>query len=314
MNSPQSTPLPLPPRKAHKGLLREDLLVLRHILNINHGLQALDQNRLKTLNGLGLNLPDSKIKDLLIVSLDVENPNIAQLAKNGKYQVGLSILDTRHLQSSILNSHDLLQTYQFCIGPLKYCRDASRTFCFGQSKHIKLEDLNSAIQNLILKRDFILVVHGGKWDCRFLQAAKVDLTPLYVLDTQKAVQHPFDLDHRCTIEEMLNLLKCPFGHQVLHVAGNDANYTLRTLLLIATIDATAANHLGYAQKSLLSALEEITRGPVPLNDRQIEAEARRQIEEDRMRRRREKRAARRLKEKIKRDREDDMDSETFIHD
>jgi hypothetical protein len=126
MNSPQSTPLPLPlplpspPRKAHKGLLREDLLVPRHIFNLDGGRQALTQDRLKTL-GLGLNLPDSGMKDLLIVSLDIESPNISRLVKDGKYQIGLSILDTRHLQSSIRNRtgynlYGLLWTHQFCIG------------------------------------------------------------------------------------------------------------------------------------------------------------------------------------------------------
>lgn len=108
----------------------------------------------------------------------------------------------------------------------------------------------------------------------FLEGAKVELNPLYILDTQKAAQHPLDLDHRCTIEEMLNLLGCPFGHRVLHVAGNDANFTLRALLLIAVADTAAANHLDPAQKSTLLAFEEIAGGPVPLSDRQIERESR----------------------------------------
>ena len=122
----------LPPRKAHKGLLREDLLVLRHIFDLNHGKQSLDQDRLETL-GLGHNLPNSGIKDLLVVGIDVENPDIAQLDKNGKFQIGLCILDTRDLRASIgdCTEHDSpasLRTHQFCIGPLKYFKDASRSF------------------------------------------------------------------------------------------------------------------------------------------------------------------------------------------
>jgi hypothetical protein len=159
MNSPQSTPLPLPlpspPRKAHKGFLREDLLVLRHIFNLDGGRQASTQDRLKTL-GLGLNPPDSGMKDLLIVSLDIGSPNISRLLKDGKYQIGLSILDTRHLQSSIRNRtehnlYDLLQKHQFCTGDQRYFKNGSRGFCFGQSKHIVLEDLNTIIQNLASK-------------------------------------------------------------------------------------------------------------------------------------------------------------------
>jgi hypothetical protein len=130
------------------------------------------------------------------------------------------------------------------------------------------------------------------------------------LDTQKAAQHPLDINHRCPIEEILNLLQCPFGDRVLHDSGHDANYTLRTLLLIATVDAAAANqpHLEHAQKSLLSAFEEIARGPVPLNDLQIK----RQIEEDRARRRRQKRRAKRLRKMLKQEKGEDMDPDALV--
>jgi hypothetical protein len=222
----------------------------------------------------------------------------------GRYQIGFSILDTRHLQSSIHNRTEhnlyyLLQTHQFCIGDQNYFKNASRGFCFGQSKHIALEDLNTIIQNLVSKRDIILVVHGGG----------EDLTLLYVLDTQKAAQYPLDLNHRYPIKEMLNLLQCPFGDRVLRDTGNDANFTLRALLLIATVDAAAAiqPHLEYAQKSLLSAFEEISRGPVPLNDRHIK----RQIEKDRARRRREKRRAKRLRKRLEQERAEDMDPDAL---
>jgi hypothetical protein len=115
------------------------------------------------------------------------------------------------------------------------------------------------------------------------------------LDTQKAAQHSLDLNHLCPIEEMLNLSQCPFGDRVLHDSGNHANYTLRALLLIATVDAAAANqpHLEHAPKSLLPAFEEIARGPMPLNDLQNK----RQIEEDRARRPREERRAKRLRKR-----------------
>lgn len=175
MNLPGS-----PSRKAHKGLLREDLLVLRHIFDLNHGQQSLE-----TL-GLGHNLPDSGIKDLLVVGVDVENPDTAQLGKNGKYQIGLCILDTRDLRASIgdcaeHDSPDWLRTHQFCIGPPKYFRDASRSFCFGQAKHLIPNDINTMIQDLVSNQDIVLVVHGGAGDLHFLQAAKVDLNPLFTL-------------------------------------------------------------------------------------------------------------------------------------
>lgn len=248
--------------KAHKGLLRGDLLLLRHTFGLHFGRsqEGLDQNR-------GQNLPGSKIKDLLIVSLDIEgHPN--QFTEHYlQYQVGLSILDTRHLQPSISDTQHgtVLETYHFCVGPDKYFKKRkSQKFCFGQSRHVTIGDLQSEIQKLISERDVILVVHGGKDDLLFLKAVEIDLRPLYIVDTQKAAQNPLQLDYRCKIERLLELLECPFDPDMLHNAGNDANFTLRALLLIATIDATKHSILEPGCRDLLSAFEKIAKEHVPL--------------------------------------------------
>jgi hypothetical protein len=67
--------------------------VLRHILNLDGGRQAFTQVRLKTW-GLGLNLPASDTKDLLIVNLDIGSPNNSQLVKDRK--IPNRLLHTRH--------------------------------------------------------------------------------------------------------------------------------------------------------------------------------------------------------------------------
>jgi hypothetical protein len=69
---------------------------------------------------------------------------------------------------------------------------------------------------------------------------------------------------------LLILLKCPFGF--LQVASNDATFTLRALLLIATIDLVNQPDLNHTQRSLLSALDEIAKAPLPLNRHQQEEE------------------------------------------
>lgn len=92
-----------------------------------------------------------------------------------------------------------------------------------------------------------------------------DIHPLYILDTQKAAQHPLDLDQRCAIEHLLNLLECPFEPGILHVAGNDANFALRALLLTACIDSSKQPHIELAQQNILSAFKKIARGPVALD-------------------------------------------------
>ncbi|KAE9365221.1 hypothetical protein N431DRAFT_488426 [Stipitochalara longipes BDJ] len=112
-----------------------------------------------------------------------------------------------------------------------------------------LDSCNLGLQ--IGSTDLILVVYGGATDLLFLKAAEIHLRPLYVVDTQKAAQHPLQLDYRCTIERMLELLKCPFDPEMLHNAGNNANFTLRAMLLIATVDAKNSPNLEPACEALL---------------------------------------------------------------
>merc|ERR1711977_560255 len=136
-----SVSLSPPLHKAHKSLLREDLLVLRHLFDLKDGQQTLENNHLEG-QSLGSCIPGSNIRDLLFVSLDVENPpNKAELERNAEHQIGVSILDTRELGfgTAVVTKRDpidILRTYQFVIGSMKYNRNASRSFCFGESQHI----------------------------------------------------------------------------------------------------------------------------------------------------------------------------------
>jgi hypothetical protein len=156
------------------------------------------------------------------------------------------------------------------MGKDKYLKKNAWRFCFGQSRIVNsIEYIRHEIHRLILGRDVILVVHSGHDDLAFLEAAQIDLHPLYIVDTQKAAQHPLDLDRRCNLGKLLTLLKCPFDPEMLHSAGNDANLTLRALLLIATVDAK--NHLDGEPGqpncgSLLSNLERIAAEYVPLEE------------------------------------------------
>jgi hypothetical protein len=224
--------------KAHKGLLREELLLLRHTLDLHLGRprELLDETIAKAPKILSAqNLPGSWIKDLLIVSLDIEG-HLDQLTtrNGGRYQVELSILDTRLVQSGSTETQhaSLIQPHHFVVGLEKYFKKKSWKFCFGKSRHVTLEELRDEIQKLIRKRDVFLVLHGGSSDLSFLRAAQIHLRPLCVIDTQKAAQHPLQLDYRCEIEQMLQLLKCPFDPEMLHNAGKDVNLTLRALMLI----------------------------------------------------------------------------------
>ena len=50
----------------------------------------------------------------------------------------------------------------------------------------------------------------------------------------KAAEQPLQLRRRIGLRALLNTLQIPFQH--LHAAGNDANFTLRALLLLGLRD------------------------------------------------------------------------------
>ncbi|TVY32827.1 hypothetical protein LSUB1_G007974 [Lachnellula subtilissima] len=263
--------------KAHKGLLREDLILLRHTFDLHLGRSRAGFNQVYA-DRRGQNLPESMIKGLLIISFHIEGQPDQPTKESGRYQVGLSVLDTRHLQCVPVDMQSTLQTYHFCVGPERYFKKKSWNFCFGQSRHVTIDDIRREIQKLVAKRNVVLVVHGGKDDLQFIKAAKIHFRQLYTVDTQKSAQNPLDLDYQCSVERMLTLLGCPFDPGMLHNAGNDMNLTLRALLLIATVDAKNDTELKPGCEALLSALERIATEDVPLEEfqRQVKAQLRRE--------------------------------------
>lgn len=82
-NSRSTTLLSIPFGKTPKGFLREDLLVLCHIFDFNHGPNSLTKDRLQALGGLEVNISGPQFKDLLLVGVVIENPDAAQLKREG---------------------------------------------------------------------------------------------------------------------------------------------------------------------------------------------------------------------------------------
>jgi hypothetical protein len=67
------------------------------------------------------------IKDVIFLAFDTENIRERQLPLVKQFQFGISVLDTRVLQdllpsqsSATVQIKDLLQTRNFCIGPVGY--------------------------------------------------------------------------------------------------------------------------------------------------------------------------------------------------
>ena len=112
--------------------------MLRCISDLDLGRGVRGFHHLTNLN-LGEDLLGSVIKDLLIIAVDVGNfgaqgieaaVKTCQLPRNGRFSIGLSILNTRDLQN--MNTEILLQTYNFCVGPFKYYIKASKKPFLGK--------------------------------------------------------------------------------------------------------------------------------------------------------------------------------------
>jgi DNA polymerase III alpha subunit (gram-positive type) len=107
-------------------------------------------------------------------------------------------------------------------------------------------------------RTIALVTHDGQMDLKFIQELEITIQPAYLLDTQKVAQHPLQLTRRIGLRALLNTLRIPFQH--IHVAGNDANFTLRALLLIGVRDLESGGVQAEEEREVLvAALQAVAR-------------------------------------------------------
>jgi hypothetical protein len=98
---------------------------------------------------------------------------------------------------------------------------------------------------------------------RFLDRLKISIQPLFTLDTQKAAQNPLQLSRRPSLESLLITFEIPFTSHILHTGGNDVNYTLRSLLMIAVTGSEGEEGLIEEQLALLGVIQGVARLAIP---------------------------------------------------
>lgn len=140
----------------------------------------------------------------------------------------------------------------------EYCLKVSNKYLFGESETIRLEDIQPRIQAIIPNRDIVLVTHDGNSDLRFAKELGISIEAICTIDTQMVAQHPLQLTHKASLRELLIILNCPFQH--IHVAGNDANFTLRALLMLATRNPDILN-LSEEQLAAISTFQAVAQFP-----------------------------------------------------
>ncbi|KAI2463145.1 hypothetical protein F4781DRAFT_417508 [Annulohypoxylon bovei var. microspora] len=194
----------------HTGLLREELLVFRHLLGLGENLTQIR---------LGPPLSNSLLRDILFVSIDVDGLTDFKSAENSPCLVGISILDARHLQSymntisasaktrsPLRNAEDLIKSHQLQVGQSDYLSQRCSKFLFDETRQIKIENVKTYLQRLIKNRFFVLVRCGGEaadWGLH------LDVRPLYHLDILKVVQFPLQTYYRYSLAKLLDALKLP---------------------------------------------------------------------------------------------------------
>lgn len=94
VNLSNMTEVAQPPIVPHKGLIREDLVVLRYLLGL-HLSPSLQKPTLCQ------ELQNASMKDVIFLAVDIEALKEERIHLVKRFQVGVSILDTRVLQDLI---------------------------------------------------------------------------------------------------------------------------------------------------------------------------------------------------------------------
>ncbi|TVY49040.1 hypothetical protein LOCC1_G001340 [Lachnellula occidentalis] len=190
-----------------------------------------DIGNLQTLQSLLF--PSSPV-DLVFVAIDFEAPDyIINRFQQGclDTQVGLAILDTRSLSAT-----SKFTTFNFITREDAYFEKSAPFYHWGTAEKTPVTSMLSKINNCLRvyqDRSIVLVGHGVFTELRALKALGFDFQEHRViakLDTYLLAQD-LQLGH-FRLRNLLVELECRCNIN-FHNAGNDANYTLRALLLLA---------------------------------------------------------------------------------
>ncbi|KAN0110313.1 hypothetical protein V8E51_006700 [Hyaloscypha variabilis] len=238
-------------------------------IDFPRGREALKQ--VQAILGFGLQSP---LWDAVLVSFDIEplKEGPAGGSCDGISEIGISIFDTRTL------SHDSagpLETRNLVTGGNKRRVRIARTFNFGDAEHV--DNTTTGIHEVVLKllhvpddienslqpryRNIVLIGRGLRSDLLILRRKGIMFeeikTIVAKLDTTYLAKGV--LGGNFGLESLLRYLQCP--SQNLHNAGNDANFTLRALLLLAYYGLRKSASSSDAGK--LASLKNLAMEPLP---------------------------------------------------
>ncbi|KAK8054803.1 hypothetical protein PG993_000030 [Apiospora rasikravindrae] len=198
-------------------------------------------------------------RDVVLVSIDFENTHHfkGHLHQDVDTQVGLAILDTRHLSSTAPDR--IISTHNLVTGSSKYFRRAMLKYLFGKPALINTRDIVHQLHSLIPRgREIVLVGHDIRFEYHILRKLGFDRQPECCLDTYRMAGQVLPY-WSLRLGELLTELGCPYDW--LHNGGNDANYTLKALLLLAT--RAVRSNMPDEWTDKVELLETIAMSPIP---------------------------------------------------
>ncbi|KAI9163980.1 Ankyrin repeat domain-containing protein [Paramyrothecium foliicola] len=238
------------PEGERRVFLREGTVVLRWLFGYFNKEQIPGSNNIPNRwpnNPSTWLTPKGKIKfrKSTLVSIDIDELK-EQDGVPVQFHMGISILHTKDLQDQC-HSHSsmhadgskpyIIQSHHWVIGDRNYYAQHDDRFCFGKHQSMPLASLEKKLKGLPGSfSPLILVVHGGHREVTLLQKLDINLKPIFTVDTTKAARYPLQAFYDFTLKKLLVDFGIPVTGEHLHVAGNDAHFTLRVLLMIAVTD------------------------------------------------------------------------------
>jgi DNA polymerase III epsilon subunit-like protein len=203
----------------------------------------------------------------IYVAIDFERTGfiISNFSPRSDTQVGISILDTRDLNLPSRKKALRLATYNFVTGSDLYCAESAKKYLWGTSEKISPSSMLKTISKYACQdRNIVLVGHGFGQDLAALSSLGFDFqaSVIGILDTANVAT---ELQMNLSTLGRLEQLGCPKSSARLHNAGNDANFTLRALILLAikgydeqTLDTSRV------EEERVDALRAVAMTPLPL--------------------------------------------------
>lgn len=184
----------------------------------------------------------TRFKRVTLVAIDIDELK-EQDGIPTQFHMGISIVRTQDLHDQCHASSrpkpSIIRSHHWVVeNPVQVLRGNNR-LRFWHYQYVPLCHLEKRLKELLGgfgAFPFILVVHGGHRERTVLQKLGIDMKPIFTVDTLLATRYP--LQRRCnlSLSTLLEEFGIPFEKGHLHVAGNDAHFTLRVLLMIAVCD------------------------------------------------------------------------------